>query len=641
MILLWLALVARAEEPVDTDSSDDPLLHASGFQFCTDPGLMTEEAREWCDVVQEIPDDRCAAFQAWCANTTATAAPPTDFMGCQQPAPAPGNTPPPNVPKGCGNDGFSGAPTPPTPTPQTPPPNFPSCDPPQQSAGPMLSILRWFVAIFVVAILALVVRWLISWWSLRWKPKPVAPPPVPVQVDVLSEAVPVAPSADLLAAAREALAAGRLDEAVLLARAAALRRLEEKEKLTLHRSRTDREYLRQLKRTPELHDPMKELIRTVEEVRFGKRAISADRAKHALSAAERLLAALMAALLAWTLAAPEDALANRYESSGDAAIQPLFSQAGYEATWRLRGLGTLDDQTHIVVLDLSRVELGAEDEVSLRKWCEDGGLLYVAGDASAIFPDLGVRFALPAGLAVNDARTRATAVPVLPTGPLYAWQNGKGVYWLTVDIGGNDYGVVQALSVGLGGVISVADERLFWNGAMLVPANEAFLIEAPYYGVDDGLWNVPIPAKLEVATRGGDDATTPWSSLKKAGLLPVALQLLLAGALLAWSRGWPFAPLRDLPTDGRTRFPEHVHAVAVHWMRRGASRRALSMGAAYWLARLGARALFEAARRSGYAKGDAESLIAELEDAAAHPEGPNQRTDLDRLEELWKLTHRP
>jgi hypothetical protein len=474
---------------------------------------------------------------------------------------------------------------------------------------------------------------------------------------VTAEDVPELPSDDLLSAARRALAEGRTGEAVLLARGAALRRLGEAGKVVLHRARTDREYVRSVRKEPEIEAPLRDVVRAVEIWRWGGRLVSADVAKGAIDAVERIVAKLGAAAL--VLAALEqEAAANRYGPYGDAALHPLFEEAGYDVSWRLRGLTALGegDDPHVLVLDVDAVELDPEDHEALRAWVTGGGLLLVGGDSAKVFPELGTIegtgvaldtdaevLELVYGSAVRrtSAAPRDLPVPAWPMGPDRWFRAPQGTAWIEADFPeGPAKPVVVALGLGEGAVVAFADDLLLRNAALVAPSNEAFLVLAPYAAHDVGFVDLPVPAAVQLATRAGSDADNPWQSLQKAHLLPLVLQILLVSGLVVLWRGWPFAPLRDPPEEGRIAFADHVRALGVRWMRVGASRRALSAQARLWLTRLGAQGLEAAARRSGRDAAAAHEWVMDLEEAAANPGGPNKPTDLERMEELWKITQR-
>jgi hypothetical protein len=182
---------------------------------------------------------------------------------------------------------------------------------------------------------------------------------------------------------------------------------------------------------------------------------------------------------------------------------------------------------------------------------------------------------------------------------------------------------------------------LFDNGALVSPRNEAFWIDLPWFVADAGLADLDIPARVEIATHAGEEATDPFTSLSNARLLPFVLQFLAFGALVALWRGAPLAPLRDPPSEGRIVFADHARALGAHYARLGASRRALAALARLWLGRLGPDGLLRTARRAGWDADQAAALVRNAEDAAAEPGPDRPERDLSILEELWRITRRP
>lgn len=648
VLLAWIG-VAFADDP-----AWDPVLDEA-YRFCHVPGAQADEAREWCDLLDDIPPDRCPGLRETCDG-----APPqqdmADFM---------------EAIRGCGASGEGGksrgfAP------PAEPEPSRPmSCDEPMDcnappEAGMLPAVFRWVIAILVGLGVLVLLRLLITWWGARLDREVRTTPSEPVVVAIDDpQAVPELPSGDLLSAARRALAEGRTGDAVLLARGAALRRLGELGRLSLHRARTDREYVRAVRKDVALHEPLREVIRAVEVHRWGGRPVSIDMARAALGAAERLVGTGLL-LIAVVVGLEADASAqSRYGPYGDAALRELYARGGYEASWRLRGLQSLDGTTDVVVVDLSAIELLEEDQQALADWVAAGGVLITAGDATAVFPQLGEHVvgwwdlevdgealggAPPTDelldAAMRRARAGRDAPPLLPV-PRFAdgadgcFRIGADVRsWVEIDLQGHTCSVVAALSHGEGGVIAIADGRLLRNASLAVPRNEAFLIEAPYAGYDAGMWDLPLPARLELATRAGEDSQNPLTALANAKLLPVVLQLLGLGVLIAMWRGWPFGPLRDPPEEGRLAFGEHVRALGTRYARMGASRHALSAFSRLWLARLGPAGVAQAARRAGMDAERSQRLVEAVEDAAEHPEGKNRPEDLEIVEELWKVTRR-
>lgn len=606
------------------DPAWKPVPDQPSYRFCTDPGVDAEEARAWCDLLAGLPPDACPGLRKTCAGETAGNTEDVDLWERMS---------------GCGGTGSPEK----TYTAPPPPPPAPSvgCDAPSMGDG-WLALVQWTVALAIALGIVILARFVFLRFLGRRR-DPAPPPPAFTRVRVTADApaIPDRPSGDLLDEAELALAEGRLGDAVLMARAAALRKLGERGRITLAASRTDREYVRAAE--PESRDLLRTIVRVVEEHRWARRPLDPADVRRALNAAISLVrGAVVAGLL---LAAGTARAESRYGPEGDAALYEAYQRAGYDVSWRLRGLSTIEDDLDVLVLDLARTGLTDAEADSVRGWVERGGFLVVAGDASKILAlgDLDVvdephDLSLGAVLAVTDL-----PAPALPDGPLFAWDQPTGTAWVELDDG---RALVQGLALGQGFILSIADDRLIHNGALLSKGNEGFLVAAPYAGSDLTIFGtavpeVPIPARLQLATHAGEEATNPVQSLWNARLLPVVLQILMVGALVALWRGVPFAPPRDPAADQRTAFTDHLRALGLRWQRLGASRRAVGQYARYGLERLGPDGLRQAALRHGMSPDEARSIVERAMKAAADLDGPDRpRDDLPLMETLWTLLRR-
>jgi hypothetical protein len=102
--------------------------------------------------------------------------------------------------------------------------------------------------------------------------------------------------------------------------------------------------------------------------------------------------------------------------------------------------------------------------------------------------------------------------------------------------------------------------------------------------------------------------------------------------------GWPFGRPKDEADRDRRAFVEHVQALGTRYYRLGASGYALRRLSALWLARLGPQGLEWAAARAGYAPQDARRFAERVAASAARREPAAEPEDLDRMEELWRVT---
>lgn len=639
---MWLACVDTPGQSPGLDANqsalDDP-----DFWFCHEPGASESTVKEWCEILGEAPPDKCPGMRETCAaqgELAAGARPPSGESCSGRPG---GDDADPGA--------IAGDAVPPERATRFEPIR---CDRAFDGSG-LSRLLTWVGAFMVGALVLLMLRAFAgSFGAPRLPPRDVPPSrPEPGEDDALPD-VPNLPSADLLEAARAALAQGRLGEAVLLARGAALRQLGEQSRLRLHRSRTDREYVRALRKQPDAQQELREVMDAVEHHRWGGAPLGEARARAAVSAVERLLTVTAAAFLWIGLAGvPLTAAAqtvNRFGPNGDAALREVLDNHGYDVRMRLRSLAQLDDEVDALVIDLDFVDPLDEHWTTIEGWVRDGGVLLVGGHPvyqsdfeAPVFPALGDHEEVhePAAV-VGSAWLGDLPVPVWPGGPAHVFTGGDA--WVEVPGAGAAVAVVQ---VGAGVVIAIADTRLLWNGAFVVPDNERFLGELLYFGQATYGWALPTPARVQLATTssvvtaGSSSSNNPLSSMNNARLAQFMGQLLVAWALLGLWRGWPFTPRRDPPSDGRLEFSEHVHALGTRWFRQGASRYALVQTARLWLARLGSSGLQLAARRAGKTPAQAEAWVVGLQDLVEDPHGPDDPSDLERMEELWKVTHPP
>lgn len=624
MILAWIlgcTTETAGPPPVPT------VLDDAAFRFCHVPGANANQAKRWCTLLEGLPEDRCPGLRETCAGRVAE-----DPVGCEPPG-------------GEGEeDGLAGEP-------ERPPEErkWEGCD--SADAEGAQSLMRWVAAI-AVAVLVLVVFRLV-WTTFGRRPPKTSRPttaPAPELASPDGTDVPDAPSADLLDAARQALAEGRWADVVLLARATALRRLAEAGRVRLHRSRTDREYVRAVRSDPVVHDELRVVIAATEGVRWEGSPVDRLRATGVLAAAERLLAAVVTGWLVWIALGATPAHAQsyaRYAPPGDSALVELFRLYGYDAGWRLRSLGDLDDTTDVLVLDLSGVTVSPEHWAALRTWVQAGAVLIVGSDASEGFPELGTWDIVETGPTRMDPAFADAGLPgpVWPDPKLSVYVDGSA---RTLVGAGPGAIAVALLDVGAGVVVAIADPTLLWNGAFVHPDNERFLGELVYLGQSLEGWPVNTPARVQLATAAaasapssGGGGNNPLGAMANAGLLLFVLQLVATWTLAGVSRGWPFAPLRDPPDAGRLSFVEHVNAIGTRYWRSRDSGYALKQYASLWVARLGVEGLQSAARRAGLAPDAARDWAQQIEvSATAAPEAPSP-DHLTRMEELWRITSSP
>ncbi len=623
MTVWWLWAAAAAAAPAGADVLDD-----TSYRFCHESGFDKRAAAEFCALLLEAPPEVCPGMRESCTTDVEELAP-----------------------GGCAGTGSSGDGS-----------RVPADVPEPERIGSDLfadlewlgQVARWVMALLVAVLVAVFLRVLVQWFGTdkrrgdSTQPASVAAPPVDDGEDPLPD-VPDVPSDSLLADAEEALRRGRPGDAVVLARGAALRSLGDRGALRLHRSRTDREYLRTLRFDADgegdAEADLRIVVAAVESHVWGGEPVEVSLASRAVRAAARLVGL---GLWLWVALPAQAQTPERYGARGDAALLEVFEAYGYDATWRLTPLADLGDEVDALVIDAAATTPDAEQWEAVRLWVEAGGVLLVGGDASVGFPELGEHEATNASS--QDGVLRSVAAPRLRQGdvPSPRFSDGPGWVWLggagtplATSSDDPDAWVVQALDLGDGVVVAVSDDRLFENGALVHPHNERFLGEILYSGQARFGWPVPSPARVQLSTRvalSNSGANNPAGAMANANLLPVVLQILALWLLAGLWRGWPFGARRDPPDEGRLAFSEHIEALGAQYHRLGASRLVLVKTAQLWLARLGPLGLQSAAERAGLPTAEARAWVAGLEQVIEEPAGQDDKTDLDRVEELWRIT---
>jgi hypothetical protein len=520
------------------------------------------------------------------------------------------------------------------------------------------TLLKWLVA-FMVALLVmgfflLVLRFILGRLG-RTKPRPFVAP-LPLQLENIEDDFVDVPSQDLLAGARQALAEERFDQAILLARASALRTLSEAERLVLHRSYTDRDYLRTVRKDRALFEPLRALFRVVEACRWA--GIGADRARatQALKYADALVKGALVLLFLTIVSSPTLALdpESPYGPNGGASLHGIFEEEGYEVSWRMRPIRSLDEEVNYLVLDTTAVAMGTADWEHLRGWVSDGGWLLVIGDLEEGFPEFG-QWGQVASMQPWSSYSPGMR-PTLPGGVAYGYWDSKVNGWLlaegkrvvVVDEGENPAEAVDGSQqqvmvmgsylVGKGVVVGIADPWMVSNAAMLVDGNARLIggvfqhLESEYY--------IPTPAgvEMELALFGGAASSSAMESLFHARLLPVVLQLLLLALVATLWLGWPFGPLRDRSRRAGRQFSDHARALGYRYWRAGASEHALVCHIRLFLLRLGSNGLESAYVRSGASREEARAKVDGLQKISVGEVCPDGSESMKLLEELWNVT---
>jgi hypothetical protein len=208
-------------------------------------------------------------------------------------------------------------------------------------------------------------------------------------------------------------------------------------------------------------------------------------------------------------------------------------------------------------------------------------------------------------------------------------------------------------------ILVVCGEQPYWvegeygEGKLTLIADTSFLQNASLTAADNALFlDEQLNEEDAVATEfvgkfTGAAASSPVASLRRSGLLPSVLQLLLLGAFFAWRYGAAFGKRRDPVETTSRRFVEHVRVLGACYERARATRQVLAEYGGWLLERASRRALggrrgnvVETASvlslRSGISEGSAVELVAEVRIAQGAPD-QNTPDDLQKVRQIESL----
>ncbi len=393
----------------------------------------------------------------------------------------------------------------------------------------------------------------------------------------------------LLVRAEGAAAAGDYRRAIADCHAALLRNLEHAELITVIRSRTNGEYVRDLAGQRELQGRVAEVMRDVDRAQYGSdpqrpmfdRVLKRVRTLVGTGLQNMLLAVVATTIFACAWGSGGGKWKTyrwEFSPSGHGGLIELGETYGIELKERVLPVVDIDRQTSTLVL-VNGADPEDEEWERLAEWVDEGGNLIVAGSVGSLPDWLGARRVYDsrevAPLSVAKPHWRDFGQPDLrvPGGdklylddatPLLLHDDGEDVYAATKQIGS-------------GSVITLADDMLLTNAALAVGDNAAFSLallsslggDAEY--IDASAWV---------------GADTPFATVGRTELLPALLQGLALLVLLYLWRGVLFGAPRDPPRKSRRAFSQHVEAVGVHYGRAKVSRHAVRLYAAWAMARL-------------------------------------------------------
>jgi hypothetical protein len=568
--------------PSDPGPAVRAVLSDERYRFCHEADYpLSADEHAWCPVLTES-SDVCPSLARACA------APPVAASAGPRTPRRPDEKPPETKPD----------------EPTAPPPpqgdTRPRPAPDSVAVAPSLSLASRVLFIGVIVAFLFVVGRAIARSFFRGagsEPVPDDAAPAPAaKAEAPIARGPVETDVDrLLARARAAGARGEYARAIDDAYAALLRRLDADGAIDIHPSRTNGDYVRQL-RDRAVRAAMRDVVREVEQVQFGATAPSERAFRAVLDRVVPLVSrALVVALFclgasAVVACSPLGVESTRTESvgaspSGSQALFEVLAKNGFTVERRTAPLVTLTGAKTVLLRAATPIDATTWEH--LLAWVDTGGRLVIAG-VRPLPPQLHLAIGattLPGTVLTIDEENglvRGSAELHVPPGPalLDAADGADDGYSRNEPLlmrGDATYAV--SFNRGAGRLVVLADDRLFTNAALLAPGNAGFLVQL--------LQSFPGPREIEL-TDGwtGVGASTPFAAVEHANLLPVIAQLFALLALLYLWKGTPFARLRDPPAETRRAFVDHARALGLAYGRARASKHVLGLYASWALDRL-------------------------------------------------------
>ncbi|MFT5431876.1 MAG: hypothetical protein ACI9OJ_002574 [Myxococcota bacterium] len=398
----------------------------------------------------------------------------------------------------------------------------------------------------------------------------------------------VAESARLWQAAEAAAARGEHDDALTLGHQAVLSALHTAGHVRIHRSKTNGEYLRQLREQPELRKDVRELVRSVEEVQFGELPADAGRWSRYADGARTLLTRLSAVLLVLGLGIAEpgcDSTTYNWGSSpsGVSVLMELGNRTATPMRYREAPLTELSFQaasSPYYLLLLRDSVPNAREWNAISTWVDAGGVLVDASGVDAN-PIVDATISSAAGEPIShfvylmDAPTRI----MLPSHGMVS----TDTYDAGVVLEHADGAHALSFTVGNGQVVVVSDDLLFTNASMMISDNARVALAM----FDDFESEVRVDVVDAFFWEGAD---SPAGSAASSEMTPLLGHILVALLLFALWRGIHFGRPREQQSQGRRAWSEHVEALGRQYARANDPGHALELYSRWALDVLGARA---------------------------------------------------
>lgn len=625
--LLGAGLALASTQALDPEARAAALLQDDRYGFCHEDAYpLTADEEGWCSVA-ELAEPRCPSLPAACGAPRGTEQGPPGRLARRSVSEEPDE--------------------PDEPEPPSPPP---SSDDPGDASMPAMGgvgqVLFWMIVVLAVVLIVRAIATNLAPHRRR-EGASEAPPPAadhePAPPEPAATMLPAESDVDrLLAAARDAAARQRWDEAVVMLHAALLRRLDHEGLVHLHRSRTSGDYLRQLRAQPELHAPVRDALRDIDRAHFGGGPPSAAGFESILGKVRAIVqrvgsTSLLLLLLLGAGPSCDDA-GPRYPwgdspSGVDATIE-LLRDAGTEAGYAREPLDERDEPPGIVVL-LQDARPSPSEWEALRSMVASGGMLVTTPAALPPWWSVELR-AVP-------TPERARGLPLRPH-LLSSWPDPEPPLWLPLGAmletgkGGRqgellllrgDHPYAMQWEHGMGMILVLAEDRLLANASLAIPGHPTAVV---------ALLGIRGEEVVFVDGSRPAGAADPAASIEHSHLTPALIQLLvLVGLLYLW-RGARFGRPRPLPAPSRRAFVQHARAMAQHYARAGARDHAATVYCRWALERLReqsgrADGLSGLARSVAHRTGrDATAVMRLLVEAhGAAESGPESDTDGLRL----------
>lgn len=464
------------------------------------------------------------------------------------------------------------------------------------------------------------------------------------------EAAPVVPRAlldtdagRLFAAARSAAAMGDREAAVRFAHAAMVRALEHGGYVRVDRTATSGDYLRALRREPELREVYGGVARELERVEFGARSPSPEKVGGLLAAIEPVIRrAAMAIAVVVSLGAfgcaPSGMRGDFSDDSplGASVLNKLLERRGAVVERRMELGDGLDGVDVVLVADTGNFDV--DDWSALDDFASLGGTVVLSGVPNRPLPDWGIFRSdpedCPGPVHATVLDEEASPRPARITGRARALHLDTSFEAVVTCERGP---LVARAPKDKGAIVVISDPDFISNASMA--AGDPAKVLLPLLGT---------PKRVAVIDRFSmaEGAKDPYRAVAHSGLAPALLHALAWLVLLAVARGKSFGTPRDPVELPRRAFSDHVRAVGRLYELAGASRHALGIYSAWALEQLtsrlrpgGTQRMLElssaVSQRTRRPEGKVAAVLANAADARDRPGGPDTPAeDLGALRSL-------